>query len=63
MSDGYSKIDNTDDFLSFYPEWIASSQNNSFYGLNAFPFRLMSLGCTQALDEFHYWCQLKKRRV
>jgi hypothetical protein len=46
-----------DTFLANYPKWIASSKLNKFKGLDAFKHRFVSLGVTQALDYWHYWCQ------
>ena len=44
-----------DVFLDLYPQWIASSKLNNFYGLETFPNRFVSLGVTQAMDWWHYW--------
>lgn len=63
MTLGFSDIDKQDEFLEYYPNWIASSQLNSFRGLENFPYRFVSLGCTQALDEFHDWCKRKSRTI
>jgi hypothetical protein len=63
MTDRYSEMDCTEEYLSFYPKWIASSQNNRVLGLESFPYRFISLGCTQAIDEFHFWCQVNKLRL
>ena len=47
----------SDYFLENYPKWIASSKLNKFTGFDAFPYRYVSLGVTQAMDWWHYWCQ------
>ena len=63
MGEGFSKMDRQEEYLDFYPQWIASSQKNNISGLESFPFRFVSLGCTQALDAFHSWCHLHNRRI
>lgn len=63
MTDDYSNLDCTDEYLDFFPKWIESSKNNKIMGLEAFPYRMISLGCTQGLDEFHYWCQLNNKKI
>lgn len=52
-----------DTFLDLYPEWIASSKLNKFTGLDAFPYRYVSLGVTQALDWWHYYCMSEGRTL
>jgi hypothetical protein len=52
-----------DEFLEFYPEWIASSKLNKFTGLDTFPKRYVSLGVTQTLDWWHNWCVSTGRRL
>ena len=56
-------IDVQDDFLDFYPRWIASSKLNNFSGLSAFPHRYISIGTTQSIDDFHFWCKKTNRTV
>jgi hypothetical protein len=63
LMSNFENIDQQDQFLTFYPEWIQSSRLNRISGLETYPYRFVSLGCTQALDEFHYWCALHKRRI
>lgn len=63
MTDGYSQMDQQEAYLDFYLQWIQSSQLNRIQGLQAYPYRFISLGCTQALDEFHYWCSQKNKRI
>ena len=43
-------------FLNIYPEWISSSKMNKFTGMEKFPYRFVSLGTTQGLDWWHYYC-------
>lgn len=50
-------------FLEQYPEWIKSSRLNKFEGLDAFPDRFVSLGTTQALDWWQYWCLANGRNL
>lgn len=45
-------IDVQDEFVELYPKWIASSTLNSFTGLESLPNRFISLGVTQAIDDF-----------
>lgn len=54
-----------DTFLDLYPEWIASSKLNSFRGLERenFPYRFVSLGVTQAMDWWHYYCSANDLRL
>ena len=56
-------IDVQDDFLDLYPKWIASSQLNKLTGLEAFPYRHVSLGVHQAIDDFVLWTFKNKRRL
>ena len=49
-------IDVQEEFLKVYPQWIQSSQLNNFVGLETFPYRYVSLGVTQALDDFILFC-------
>ena len=55
--------DRASEFLEVYPQWIASSQFNSFTGLDKFPHRWVSLGTTQTLDWFHYYCAANGLRI
>lgn len=52
-----------DTFLELYPQWIASSKLNQFTGLDKFPHRFVSLGVTQALDWWHYYCSANHLRL
>lgn len=63
MTLGFSEIDKQDEYLEFYPKWIESSELNSIRGLGSFPYRYISLGCTQALDEFHDWSKRKGKTI
>ena len=56
-------IDVQDDFLELYPKWIASSKLNSFTGLENFPNRYVSVGVTQAIDDFVIWTLKNKKRL
>ena len=49
-------VDVQDEFLDLYPKWIASSKLNSFTGLESFPNKFVSLGVTQAIDDFVMYC-------
>lgn len=49
-------IDVQDEFLDEYPKWIAKSKLNSFTGLETFPHKFVSLGVTQAIDDFILFC-------
>ena len=48
--------DESNIFLDKYQGWIESSKLNSFRGLDNFPMRYASVGTTQALDWWHYYC-------
>jgi hypothetical protein len=52
-----------DFFLENYPKWIASSKLNKFTGLDAFDYRFVSLGATQTLDWWHYYCMANGYRL
>jgi hypothetical protein len=41
------------EYLSFLPQWIASSKLNSIEGLEQFPLRRLTSGNTQAFDDFY----------
>lgn len=45
-----------DEYLQYYPEWIESSKTNSFVGTKTFPHRYISLGITQAIDDWTLYC-------
>jgi len=55
--------DEAERFLELFPQWIASSELNSFRNLDGFPHRFVSLGTTQALDWWHYWCMANGYRL
>lgn len=56
-------VDVQDKFLDFYPEWIMSSQLNSFQGLDAFENRFVSLGVSQGIDDFVLYCLKNNKRL
>ena len=56
-------IDVQDEFLEFYPIWIDSSELNSFDSLNVFPYKYVSLGVTQAIDDFISFCIQRKKNI
>jgi hypothetical protein len=56
-------VDVQDEFLKVYPEWIASSQLNQFTGLDSLPHRYVSLGVTQALDDFILFCVQQSKSI
>lgn len=56
-------VDVQTEFLELYPNWIASSQLNSFSGLEKFPFRYISLGVTQGIDDFVLYCLKNNKRL
>jgi hypothetical protein len=56
-------VDVQDEFLEIYPNWINSSELNNFSGLNCFPFKYISLGVTQALDDFISFCIQRKKPI
>lgn len=51
------------EYLDYYSTWIESSQHNSFRGLDSFQHRYVSLGTTQAIDWWHYWCMARGYRL
>ncbi len=63
LADGFPELNDPSAFSTEYPKWILSSRLNSFLGLNEFPFRYVSLGVTQALDEWHAWIAQSARRL
>jgi hypothetical protein len=56
MFDLKRPVDVQEEFLKVYPEWIQSSQLNNFLHLESLPYRYISLGVTQALDDFILYC-------
>lgn len=48
--------DESNIMLDRYQGWIESSTLNKFKGLDAFPMRYASVGTTQGLDWWHYYC-------
>lgn len=52
-----------DTFLDQYPKWIASSKLNKFTGLDSFPHKFVSLGVTQTLDWWQYYCSANQLRL
>jgi hypothetical protein len=52
-----------DEYLEYYPKWIESSKNNSFIGTKSFPNRYISLGVTQAIDDWTLYCSKNNRRL
>lgn len=65
----FNSIDETtihlepDTFLELYPQWISSSKLNKFTGLESFPYRFVSLGVTQGLDWWQYYCMSQGLRL
>lgn len=56
-------IDVQDEFLDLYPKWINSSELNSFKGLEKFPFKYVSLGVTQGIDDFVLYTTKNNKRL
>ena len=54
--DIFSMQDECDAYLEVYPDWIESSKLNKIEGLRSYPNRFVSLGTTQGMDWWHYWC-------
>ena len=50
--------DESNIMLDRYQGWIESSKLNNFTGLDAFPYRFASVGTTQTLDWWHYYCSV-----
>ena len=48
--------DDVSEYLDYWSTWIESSELNQFRNLDSFNKRYVSLGTTQALDWWHYWC-------
>lgn len=57
------QVDVQDEFLDRYPQWITSSKLNTISGLETFPKRHVSLGTTQAMDDFVMYTLKTKRRL
>ena len=53
----------SDRFLEIFPEWIHGSSRNTVKGLDVFPHKFVSLGTTQALDWWHYYCKANNLRL
>jgi len=45
-----------DEYLEYYPKWIANSNYNNFDGILSFPNRYISLGVTQSIDDWTLYC-------
>lgn len=56
-------VDVQDEFLDLYPQWIASSKLNKFTGLEKFPNKYISLGVSQAIDDFVLYCFKAEKRL
>jgi hypothetical protein len=56
-------IDVQEDFLEFYLKWILSSDLNTFTGLDSFPYRYVSLGVTQSIDDFVLFCSQTNKNI
>lgn len=56
-------FDCQDEYLAFFPQWIASSQKNKFEGLEIFPFRCLINGTTQCFDEAYLRYKEKRLRI
>lgn len=56
-------VDVQDEFLELYPQWIVNSKLNSVTGLDNFPHRHVSLGTTQAMDDFVMYTLKTNRRL
>lgn len=50
----YSQMLCAEEFITEFRRWVASSHLNKVVGLDSFSFAAVSLGVTQALDQFHY---------
>lgn len=62
-SDSYSLMDKTQIFKDTFLEWIQSSKLNCIEGLHSYPRQDITLGVTQALDQFHYQIACEGRRL
>lgn len=56
-------IDVQDIFADEYTKWIESSKLNSIIGLDSFLYRHISLGVTQAIDDFLLYCLKENLRL
>ena len=56
-------VDVQTEFLELYPKWIVNSKLNSVIGLDSFPYRHVSLGTTQAMDDFVLYTFKTRRRL
>lgn len=52
-----------DEYLELYSQWISSSKLNKITGHDKLPYRFVSLGTTQGMDWWHYWCMANGRRL
>ncbi len=60
----YSTLQSEGDrMLAIYPDWIMSSKFNKIKGLEIFDHKQVSLGTTQALDWWHYYCRANNLRL
>lgn len=50
-------------YIKEFRHWVQSTQTNKVYGLESFTEASVSLGVTQAIDEFHYQILLEGRRL
>lgn len=60
---GFLPMDCNSEFLQFYPDWIESSKNNAFVGCKTFPNRYVSVGVTQAIDDWTLFCLKNNLRL
>lgn len=63
LKDEFPALNDPSPFAAEFPKWIQSSRLNSFTGLDVFQHRYISLGVTQALDEWHSWIHESGRRL
>lgn len=59
----FSQMVNMKAFVDEMKVWISSSKLNKVKGVESFPRARVSLGVTQALDQFHYDILISKRRL
>jgi hypothetical protein len=59
----YSDMHCIEEFVSEMRQWINSSKENKIIGLKDFNHGFVSLGVTQALDQFHYDILLSNRKL
>ncbi len=62
-SELFSSMVNIDLYKSTFKNWIASSQLNEIKGLESFPLQSVSLGVTQAIDQFHFQAMSSGRKI